>query len=499
MQTQGQNRQPGIRTFRLAMVGSVLASLVGISLPGLAAASNSAGTLDPSFGDLGVATVNFGPADATTRGSLVILPDSEIAVADGVTVNSGGVTVNSGLPYASGDIDVSLLLNNGTVDTSFGTARTSSIAVSQASEVVANNILVEPNGDLVVCGTANLGLRDNLGNAVALARFTASGGTSGVTVTTTTPPSGQEPVDRCSGLGIQPNGDIVVLDSYSGEGSSRILRYLPGGQLDTSFGTNGVLTVPTTSDGLGVFYGMAVQPDGKILLAGNSGYLLRLNDDGTIDPTFGTSGDGMVQVNLPAPIYEPNFRPVDVEPDGSILVAGLVPFALEHYGEVLVHLSALGQLDSTFGAAGEVVVDPGPGNEEFPAGIVTDGAGNIYLSSGDQVYVSNIPASGYDQTIYSYSPEGQPNADFGSAGLISPAAGGIAWATDPAGNVLVVAPQGPEPYDLVVERYLGFAPQAALPEVSNTALLPVMMVPVLTIYLLVTRRRKTLLRSGSRG
>ena len=82
------------------------------------------------------------------------------------------------------------------------------------------------------------------------------------------------------GVAIQPDGKIVVV------GQANVVRYLPDGTLDQSFGTNGKAT-PTPADGRA--RQRAPLPNGQILIGYGEG-VDALNSDGSIDMTFGVNG-----------------------------------------------------------------------------------------------------------------------------------------------------------------------------------------------------------------
>jgi len=122
--------------------------------------------------------------------------------------------------------------------------------------------------------------------------------------------------DTASGLAVQPDNQIVVAFwSYSSQ-TSLIGRLYPDGSPD-----------PTLQIAIsGRVSGMAVQPDGAILVAGglfNSGgfsrnSIARFNTDGSLDTTFdpGTGAAASTRPDLP------NVSAVAVQPDGKIILAG---------------------------------------------------------------------------------------------------------------------------------------------------------------------------------
>jgi uncharacterized delta-60 repeat protein len=163
------------------------------------------------------------------------------------------------------------------------------------------------------------------------------------------------------------SGDIVVAGTVSNaaEGvanSNDIVRYLPSGALDPSFGTDGIVTLaaPYFASTSGV---LSVQANGQILVLTQVEVdgtlevaLERLNTNGKLDPTFGSGG--IVIVNFPAPADEvasPNL--VLAQPDGKILLAGEATPDFRSTATpqtILARYLSNGALDTTFGNGGIV-------------------------------------------------------------------------------------------------------------------------------------------------
>ena len=125
-------------------------------------------------------------------------------------------------------------------------------------------------------------------------------------------------------VAIQPDGKIVAVGAaLSGANSTyAFVRYLPNGSLDPSFGAGtgkaSVLVNPT--DNQQRAQAIAIQPDGKIVAAGrtNDGAgIVRLNGDGTPDPTF--DGDG--SLDFPIATTVAGATDVAVQSDGSVVAA----------------------------------------------------------------------------------------------------------------------------------------------------------------------------------
>jgi len=259
----------------------------------------SAGALDTSFGS-GGAYLRAGNSKTSYEGEgLALQPDGKIIVA-GEGQGIGAF--------------VTRLSVNGTVDTSFGTGGTASVANSGPS----GNIFYAPAIQTV--GSVNYVLvGGTLGpnRSVALARFTMSG-----IPDTTFGINGQATISFCgnagrvSSLAFDPSGNILAagFTSFGGPIFFMLARFTPYGALDTSFGdpatggsgrTGSTLTSVFGSNSFGFRTTMTPVTDSlgntRILLAG-SGYtstwyfvLARYNSDGTLDNTFG--GTGVVAAN----------------------------------------------------------------------------------------------------------------------------------------------------------------------------------------------------------
>jgi len=121
---------------------------------------------------------------------------------------------------------------------------------------------------------------------------------------------------------------------------------LSAGALDMGFG-GGLVTLPGTYANVTVppTHPLAVQPDGKVLVAGRFFTIARYNADGSLDPSFaqggvfhttvGTVDDGAAGFD--------EFNAIAVAPDGSIFVAGTGTHQFNAQA-VLLKLSPTGQL-----------------------------------------------------------------------------------------------------------------------------------------------------------
>jgi uncharacterized delta-60 repeat protein len=138
--------------------------------------------------------------------------------------------------------------------------------------------------------------------------------------------------DQASGVGIQSDGRIVVAGSTVYQplvGSSNIdmalIRYLSNGAVDASFGTNGKVTQNFPMPP-GIFSGDAaraivIERNDRIVIAGNArtlgGALVRYHPNGSLDLSFGNNGTVVTQ-----DLSQENYFALAVQPDGKPVVAG---------------------------------------------------------------------------------------------------------------------------------------------------------------------------------
>ncbi|MBS1742086.1 MAG: T9SS type A sorting domain-containing protein [Bacteroidetes bacterium] len=146
-------------------------------------------------------------------------------------------------------------------------------------------------------------------------------------------------------LAIQPDGKIILgglFNSFNGTTANRIERINADGSVDATFNIGG-------AGADGPVYKVALQPDGKILVAGkfnsfngsSKAKLVRLNADGSIDGGFSVGSGFNDSVNI-----------VTVQADGKILVGGNFTTYNGSAANYLVRLNADGSKDALFSPVG---------------------------------------------------------------------------------------------------------------------------------------------------
>jgi uncharacterized delta-60 repeat protein len=217
-------------------------------------------------------------------------------------------------------------------------------------------------------------------------------------------------------VAIQPDGKIVVVGTSFNAAIEYlfVLRYNSDGTLDTTFAGDGIATY---SSGINIGNAVAIQPDGKIVVAGASSngsnmdvVLLRFNSNGTLDSTFGTNG--VVRYNGVANGSDSG-NAVAIQQDGKIVVAGYVWNGFLNYDDVmLLRFNSNGTLDNTFGTNGVVVYNS--------MAYSTDSAEAVTIQQdGKMVIVGHrASAAGADVLVLRYNSNGTLDGTFGGSGVV---------------------------------------------------------------------------------
>ena len=204
-----------------------------------------------------------------------------------------------------------------------------------------------------------------------------------------------------SDIVIQPDGKIVVAGQSSAGLDTEdfiVARYNPNGTLDTTFNTNGYVVTPFP--GLDNAHAVALQSDGKIIAVGQSSAdfsLFRYNSNGSLDTSFDT--DGIVTTNITGTDIASD---VIIQPDGKIIASG---DAQGDFG--IARYNADGSLDSTFDADGKVVADMGDFDRCLAAAL---------QPNGKIVAVGNVQNSG--MAVARFNPNGSLDTSFHGDGKL---------------------------------------------------------------------------------
>ena len=341
---------------KIVVVGTILDSVTDFAL----ARYNADGSLDTAFGSGGKVTTTIGNGDGE---------------AHAVAVQGDGRIVVVG--YSQGDFALARYNTNGSLDTTFDVVGMDGKVVTPigGGEDVATSVVLQTDGKIVVAGYAGP-------NAdFALARYNTNG-----TLDLTFDGDGKviTPIgsagDIANGVALQSDGKIVVAgQSWNGSDYDfAVVRYTTLGAPDSTFG--GGDGIATTSFGsTDEAFAVAVQPDGKIVLAGwtnSSGTiaLARYNTNGTLDTAF--DGDGKVTTDL-GTSFAKGYA-IALQPDGKIVVSG-ESFNGVNSDFALVRYNANGSLDTTFDGDGSLAVSLSTG-DDWGNGVIVQADGDIVVA-----------------------------------------------------------------------------------------------------------------------
>ncbi len=222
------------------------------------------------------------------------------------------------------------------------------------------------------------------------------------------------------------------------------------GDPDPSFGNNG-LVVADIANSPDIGRAVALQPDGRILVAGRSNLtfsLARFETDGSLDTSFGSNGRVVTSINNGDTAYA-----LAVQPDGRILVAGTSVTNRNEFA--LVRYLPDGSLDTSFDGDGMLTTPIGLGSGAAANAIALQADGKIVRAG--QSTESNLGVD-LDFALVRYNPNGSLDTSFGGDGKVTTAIGAVgandiieAAAIQPDGKIVVVGSTVTQ--DFVVARY----------------------------------------------
>ncbi len=251
-----------------------------------------------------------------------------------------------------------------------------------------------------------------------------------------------------TGVALQSDGKILVVGDVNN--TALVVRLNADGSFDTTFGTNGVVTLGTAGQNdplLDYASAVATLPGGLIAVGGavqaipdgpDSPAVQVLNADGTIDNGYGSGG--LAPIPLPAnallfaniaprlPANATSYTPAGpvemvAQSDGSVIIVAnaVTTFnGLPSAEIVATRLTAAGVVDTSYGTAGQAILSNLTGGTVTPAGIAAsaitlmpDGGlaiGGSILDSGDYNLVH--------EQVTKLTSSGQVDTAWGASGAI---------------------------------------------------------------------------------
>lgn len=406
------------------------------------------GELDPAFGVNGKVTYGNTSLSEDAAGDVKIQSDGKIVVAGVTRINQ-----------SPGDIMLVRLHSNGQPDNSFGFL--GKVVTDLGGNETPSGIDIQSGGKIVVVGTKIVANSPE----IFVIRYNANG-----TLDTTFGKSGKVFL-KYNNLGTNGHDCIVTKDGIIVLGSGQLpsingltifdallVKLLPNGALNTSFGAGGMAIGPASFD---TFSSEAIQlPNEKILVAGGawpSGNppdllsLARYHANGALDTSFGQNGRAVLGINSSVPTYNVA-RALAVDALGRIVV----PAFDADQDFPVVRFSSSGLVDTSFG---------------IPAGQIQMGVATLPWNSGANTrnYSVAIQADGkvvtagnYGSTfaLARYTLSGAPDATFNGNGLMAASMGAttsvaLKLAIQPDGRIVAVGKRGVDSdADFAIARFL---------------------------------------------
>lgn len=370
-------------------------------------------TLDNSFGMNGKVTTSFG-STVSVLTEVAIQPDNKI-LACGTTL----VGTNYQIALCRFNTD-------GSLDTSFGTNGKVISNVGGTDFSGFQHIAIQTDNKIIVSGINNIG---SANYDFAMIRYNSDGtldntfGTNGVVITDFN--NGR---DECYSIALQNDGKIILAGQtyLAGEYYNfGIARYNSNGSLDSTFGTNGKVSIDFgfnsvnshSNDGA---YSIKIQSNGKLILGGWSDYsgiievnkfaIMRLNTNGILDATFGTNGKVITDFGNDNVILA-----LAIGSDDKIIAGGQIGFGTNQNTKIgIAKYDSNGILETTFGTNGKV-------QTQINTSMMKDNIWALTLQNDNKIVAGgySLNSSNYDFSILRYNTDGTLDTSFNLNGIIN--------------------------------------------------------------------------------
>jgi uncharacterized delta-60 repeat protein len=355
------------------------------------------GALDQGFGVAGKVVTGVAGGNATGN-AVVVQPDGKIVVAGSVNVFSSNTSYDFGLVRytATGQLD-STFGTNGRVVTDVGTH----------FQDFGNAVALQSDGKVVVVGSS--------GNDFGMSRYDADGSLDATFGTGGKVRTDILGADEAHAVIVQSDGKIVVAGDANGFG---IARYLSNGALDPTFAGDGTTTIRFSQSGTDRGAAVAVQADGRYIVAGticpggeSCGFgLERFGTDGALDTNFGNAGLAFVNISG----GDDRAYALAIQSDGKFVVAGHAGSS----GFGLARFTTAGALDTTFGTSGSTVVSFGDGHYDDAFAIALQPNG---IFAAGESFGNNFSTATF--AIAHFDANGHVDTSFGGGGKLTTSLG----------------------------------------------------------------------------
>ncbi len=362
-------------------------------------------------------------------------------------IQSDGKMVAAGRTWNGNNTDFAVVRYNtdGSLDSTFSNDGVQITDLGDFKDGVLA-VAIQSDGKIVAGGYSS----DQVGSHFAIARYNTDGSLDSSFGGDGTPPSDLSEIGNANALAIQSDGKILLAGNlWNGSNSDfGVVRYNTNGQRDSTFGSNGIVKTNfgSTEDDARA---MAIQKDGKIVVGGvsyafaNTHFVIvRYNIDGSLDTTFKGENAKAGDNDL--------LNALAIQRDGKIIVGGsaysFYDFNNSNSNFALLRFNANGSLDHTFSGDGVTLIDMSP----------EDRMSSLVLQRNGKIIAGGISNNTF--TLVRLKTDGSVDSSFSNNGIETTRASisfNAIRAMAIANNRLYVAGVGEYPGDFAVAaRYL---------------------------------------------
>ncbi len=428
--------------------GLAAIAVIGVLFtPSLHATPGQPGTLDASWG----------ASSPLGAGKVITAIGGGDDFGGALAVQSDGKVVLAGYCYNGTKFDFCAARYNtdGALDTAWGTGgKVVTVIGSGSGHDFVTAIALQPDGKVLLAGACSNGVS----GAFCAIRYNANGtldttwGVGGKVIT-----AFDNLASGAYAMTLQADGKALLAGQCNGVANYDFCsaRYNANGTLDITWGTDGKIVTPIDGRSSNAT-AISMQPDGKVLMAGEcyggtgaDFCSARYNANGTLDATWGSGG----AVVTPVGSSEDIAYDIAIQPDGKVLMAGQC-YGSTSYDFCAVRYNANGTLDTTWGTGGSVITAIGS-DRDYAYAIALQPDGKVLLAG------SCVEAATYDVCTARYNADGTPDTSWGIRGKVITPVGigndfGYAIALQRDGKVLLAGScSNGTNYDFCVARYDG--------------------------------------------
>jgi uncharacterized delta-60 repeat protein len=371
---------------------------------------NHNGSVDSSFGNYGITVLNISVRDNVN--SIEIYDDNKFDLL--TTTDIYGIVYYKLVRF----------LPDGNIDNTFGDG-------GMTASMEGNYVSIQKNSNqsIVIGGTSNPG-QTGPDLDFMVTQYNASG-TSDLNFNNGSPVTVDFGylADKGCDIAVQADDKILIsgyLTNTYPVFDFAIARINPDGSPDTTFGNNGMV-ITDLDDSRDYARCMVIQPDGKILVCGDTGKddlfddiaIVKYNQDGSPDQNFGSGGIAIIN----AENANNSVCNIGIQADGKIILTGSTIEVdpdtndKESWGFLLMRLNVDGSLDNNFGINGRVVTDINGHNGYAHSSIIAPDGKIVVV--GKTTIKDSVNYLNIDFAIARYLSDGSPDNSFGENGIVT--------------------------------------------------------------------------------